>query len=416
MPPGGFKDCLTTEDLWRRMQQRVPPVVSEYFRGGADAEITLRANVRAFQQSFVNAEGATRFEAINTSTTVLNHRIQVPWYITPVGSLRTLYPKAEAVAAKVAGEFGTVMGLSTLSGTPMEDVAQASSHSCWFQLYLCGGRETALRAIARAKTAGFTTLILTIDTSVSGQRLEHARMKPLEAMRSWKGLTVRQKLQSLQRMLSLAPQMLPRVRWLLDFYSDHGVMEFVNVIDAEGKPMPFTDIGTQLAESAITWSDLEWIKQAWGNNQPLIIKGVHCAEDAQRAEDCGANGVVWSNHGGRQMDRVQPTLHMVQTEMPKLKNSKLEFLMDGGIRNGTDIFIALTYGIRAVGVGRAMAAGLGAGGETGLRRVFEILKADLVRAMQLTGVDSIEQIQAAGASLRRKNKLQGNDYLPPFVY
>ena len=407
---------MTTEDIWYRMQRRVPPVVSEYFRGGADAEITLHANVRAFQQSFVNAEGATHFEAVDTSTTVLDHRIQLPWYITPVGSLRTLYPKAEAVAAKVAGQFGTVMGLSTLSGTPMEEVAQASSNSCWFQLYLCGGRETALRGIARAKKAGFTALVLTIDTSVSGQRLVHARMKPLEAMRSWEGLTLQQKLQSLRRIISLAPQMLPRLNWLLDFYADHGVMEFVNIIDAEGKPMPFTDIGSQLAESAITWSDLEWIKQAWGSDQPLIVKGVHCAEDTQRAEDCGANGVVWSNHGGRQMDRVQPTLHMVRNEMPKLKDSKLEFLMDGGIRNGTDIFIALTYGIRAVGIGRAMAAGIGSGGETGLRRVFEILKADLVRAMQLTGVDSIGQIQEAGASLRRDNQLHGNDYLPPFVY
>ena len=407
---------MTTEDIWYRMQRRVPPVVSEYFRGGADAEITLHANVRAFQQSFVNAEGATHFEAVDTSTTVLDHRIQLPWYITPVGSLRTLYPKAEAVAAKVAGQFGTVMGLSTLSGTPMEEVAQASSNSCWFQLYLCGGRETALRGIARAKKAGFTALVLTIDTSVSGQRLVHARMKPLEAMRSWEGLTLQQKLQSLRRIISLAPQMLPRLNWLLDFYADHGVMEFVNIIDAEGKPMPFTDIGSQLAESAISWSDREWIKQAWGSDQPLIVKGVHCAEDAQRAEDCGANGVVWSNHGGRQMDRVQPTLHMVRNEMPKLKDSKLEFLMDGGIRNGTDIFIALTYGIRAVGIGRAMAAGIGSGGETGLRRVFEILKADLVRAMQLTGVDSIGQIQEAGASLRRDNQLHGNDYLPPFVY
>ena len=416
MPPGGFKDCMTTEDIWCRMQRRVPPVVSEYFRGGADAEITLRGNVRAFQESFVNAEGAKRFEAVDTATTVLAHRIEVPWYITPVGSLRTLYPKAEAVAAKVAGQFGTVMGLSTLSGTPMEEVAQASSHSCWFQLYLCGGRETALRAIDRAKKAGFTALVLTIDTSVSGQRLVHARMKPLEAMRSWEGLTLQQKLQSLRRIISLAPQMLPRFNWLLDFFGDNGVMEFVNIIDADGKPMPFTDIGTQLAESAITWSDLEWIKEAWGSDQPLIVKGVHCAEDAQRAEDCGANAVVWSNHGGRQMDRVQPTLHMVRNEMPKLKDSKLEFLMDGGVRNGTDIFIALTYGIRAVGIGRAMAAGIGAGGETGLRRVFEILKADLVRAMQLTGVDSIEQIQEAGASLRRDNQLHGNDYLPPFVY
>ena len=411
-----LRDALCTEDLWRRMRKRVPPIVSEYFVGGADEEITLKGNVKAFQQTVLNVRGATRFETLDTSTTVLGHELAVPWYISPVGSLRTIYPKGDAVAARVAGNFGTVMGLSTLSGTRMEEVAAASSKQCWFQLYLCGGRDTALRAINRAKQAGFTALFLTIDTGVSGQRRVHERMKPLQALHPWEGLNGQERLQWLLRRLQLAPQMSTRLPWLTDLLGDEGVMRFVNIIDDQGEPMPFTDIGSQLASSAVTWADFEWIREAWGRDRPIIIKGVHCADDAKRAEDVGADAVVWSNHGGRQMDRVPPTLHMVQSEMPKLNDSKLTFLMDGGIRCGTDILIALSHGIQAVGIGRAMVAGLGAGGEAGLTRSFEILRDGLERGMRLTGVGSVDEIRSMGADLRCECLLQGDSHLPPFVY
>ena len=411
-----LRDALCTEDLWRRMRKRVPPIVSEYFVGGADEEITLKGNVKAFQQTVLNVRGATRFETLDTSTTVLGHELAVPWYISPVGSLRTIYPKGDAVAARVAGNFGTVMGLSTLSGTRMEEVAAASSKQCWFQLYLCGGRDTALRAINRAKQAGFTALFLTIDTGVSGQRRVHERMKPLQALHPWEGLNGQERLQWILRRLQLAPQMSTRLPWLTDLLGDEGVMRFVNIIDDKGEPMPFTDIGSQLASSAVTWADFEWIREAWGRDRPIIIKGVHCADDAKRAEDVGADAVVWSNHGGRQMDRVPPTLHMVQSEMPKLNDSKLTFLMDGGIRCGTDILIALSHGIQAVGIGRAMVAGLGAGGEAGLTRSFEILRDGLERGMRLTGVGSVDEIRSMGADLRCECLLQGDSHLPSFVY
>jgi len=295
-------------------------------------------------------------------------------------------------------------------------VAAASSKQCWFQLYLCGGRDTALRAIDRAKKAGFTALFLTIDTGVSGQRRVHERMKPLQALHPWEGLTGSERLQWILRRLQLAPQMSTRLPWLTDLLGDEGVMRFVNIIDDKGEPMPFTDIGSQLASSAVTWADFEWIREAWGTDRPIIIKGVHCADDAKRAEDVGADAVVWSNHGGRQMDRVPPTLHMVQSEMPKLSDSRLTFLMDGGIRCGTDILIALSHGIQAVGIGRAMVAGLGAGGEAGLTRSFEVLREGLERGMRLTGVGSVDEIRSMGAELRCECLLQGDSHLPPFVY
>lgn len=410
------EDALTTADLWQLMEKRVPPIVSEYFRGGADYETTLRANVLAFQQSMTTAHGALKFDAVDMTTTAVGHQLAVPWFIAPVGSLRLLYPMADAVAARVAGEYGTVMALSTLSGTPMEDVTAASSNSCWFQLYLCGGRETAIRGLERAKRAGFTALILTIDTGVSGLRGGHAKMKPMQAMGSYGGKSLGEIVSMMGKQMSLIPQMLPRLSWLFDHFGDGGMIQFVNVIDANGSPMPYADIGKQLAASAVTWDDLKWIREVWGDDKPLIIKGVHCAEDAKRAEDLGASGVVWSNHGGRQQDRVPPTLQMVAQEMPLLRDSKLDFMMDGGIRNGTDILIALSYGMKAVGVGRVTAAGIGAGGHHGLTRAFEILHSDLDRAMRLVGVQSVQEIHERGAEIRRESCLRGDAHLPPIVF
>ncbi|MEM9218478.1 MAG: alpha-hydroxy acid oxidase [Cyanobacteria bacterium P01_F01_bin.150] len=408
-------DALTTADLWKIMRKRVPPIVSEYFRGGADCETTSRANVRAFQQAMTTAYGALKFSSIDFSTKTVGHSMAVPWYISPVGSLRTLYPMADAIASQVAGEFGTVMGQSTLSGTPMESVTKASDGQCWYQLYLCGGRDTALRSIERAKKAGFTALILTIDTGVSGLRALHARMKPMQSTGSFGGLGLSDRLELAARKVMLAPQMLPRLPWLLSYFQDGGLMEFVNIIDEKGQPMPYADIGAQLGASAVTWDDLKWVKEAWGDN-PLIVKGVHCAYDARKAEEMGASGVIWSNHGGRQQDRVPPTLHIVAQEMPLVGDTQLDFMMDGGIRNGTDILIALSYGLKAVGIGRVTAAGLGAGGHEGLTRAFEILKSDLDRAMRLVGVQSVAEIHARGAELRRESQLHGDGHLPPVVF
>tara|TARA_B100000579_G_scaffold194356_1_gene158782 strand:+ start:359 stop:1615 length:1257 start_codon:yes stop_codon:yes gene_type:complete len=411
-----IENAITTEDLWRIMLKRVPPIVSEYFRGGADSETTMRGNVKAFQQSATTARGAIKFDKVDLTTNTMGQKLNVPWYISPVGSLRSLYPMADAVASKVAGEYGTIMAQSTLSGTPMEEVTKASKGACWYQLYLCGGKETALRSINRANEAGFTGLILTIDTGVSGLRALHQRMNPMQVAKPFTGLGLVEAIRLIFKKISVAPQMVTRLPWLIDHTIDGGLMEFVNVVDENGYAMPYADIGEQLSSSAVTWDDLNWIKQAWGNEKPLIIKGIHCSYDAKKAEDYGASGVIWSNHGGRQQDRVPPTLHIVEQEMPHMANSSLDFMMDGGIRNGTDILIALSYGLKAVGIGRVTAAGIGAGGALGLRRAFDILDSDLRRAMRLVGLQNISEIQEMGSEVRRKNLLIGDSHLPEFVY
>lgn len=409
-------EALTTDDLWRLFEQRVPKIVNEYFRGGADDEVTMRESVMSFQQARTTAWGARKFDFLDLSTTVAGHELAVPWFVAPVGSLRSVWPEADSLASRVAGDFGTVMTLSTLSGTPMEEVSAASSGDSWFQLYLCGGRDVSLRGIERAKKAGFSALMLTIDTGLAGNRTIHARMKPMEAAKSFQGLSYGERLELLHTKSKLAPQMLTHLSWLLSHWADGGLMEFVNIqMDEQGTPMPYTDIGKQLAESAVTWEDIEWVKAAWGD-KPLIIKGVHNADDAKRAEDYGATAVIWSNHGGRQEDRVLPPLHIVAEEMPKMVNSKLDFMMDGGIRRGKDVLIALSYGLKAVGLGRVSIAGLGAGGYAGMTRAFEIIQSEFERSMTLVGVKSLDDIREAGAEIRRDNRIMGNSHLPKIVF
>jgi len=298
----------------------------------------------------------------------------------------------------------------------MEKVRAASTGNCYFQLYLCGGREVATRGIERAKKAGFSALILTIDSGVAGNRVVHARMKPMAALQSFSGLSARERSRLFREKLSVLPQMLEHYRWLTSYWVGGGKMEFVNIqLDQNGTPMPYADIGTQLAASAVTWKDIGWIKDAWGD-RPLIVKGVHNADDAKRAEDCGAGAVIWSNHGGRQLDGVLPALHIVEQEMPRMEGSKMDFMMDGGVRTGRDVLIALTYGIKAVGLGRVCAAGLGAGGYAGMRRAFEIVCAELTRSMQLLGISSVRELRKRGAEIRRTNMLVGDAYLPKFVF
>ena len=408
-------DALTTSDIWKIMLKEVPPIAAEYFFGGADELTTLKANVLAFKQVLIAPRGAIKNKYIDTTSKIFGEKLSLPFFISPVGSLRTLWPKADAVASKVAGDFGTAMSLSTLSQTPMEDVCEASSGPKWFQLYLCGGRETAKRGILRAKQAGFSALILTIDTAVSGNRIEHARMKPMDATSSI--FSGPRKIGRLYHKAKLAPQISTRLGWLLRHWNDGGILPFVNIVNENNEPMPYVGIGEQLSASAVTWDDIPWIKDAWGDN-PLIIKGVHCLEDAQKAEEFGADGVIFSNHGGRQLGQAIPTLQIVAEIMPKLKlaNSKLDCAMDGGIRNGMDVLIGLSYGLKAVGLGRVVAGGLGAGGYIGLTKTFELMKEDLHRSMELLGVQDISEIHEQGEKFRRESMVNGTEYYPNFVF
>jgi L-lactate dehydrogenase (cytochrome) len=374
--------CLTIDDLRQLMEHRVPPVVTDYFLGGAGSEQTMRDNVEAFARARFNPRYGVKHAEIDLATTVLGHTISMPVVAAPVGSLRTLWPRGEAVAARAVGDAGTIYCLSTLTGTALEEVRAASSGPCWFQLYLVGGRAVAERAIARAKAAGYDALVLTIDTPVAGMRLRDQRNGSSQLISG-----------SVWQKAKFVPMMMRHLSWLTSFYADGGLMDFPNIELQDGAPMPYADIGRQLQQSAVTWEDISWIRVAWGG--PIIVKGVHNLEDARRAQDHGAQAIVISNHGGRQLDRVLPTLHILRRVAPAMKDCGMDILMDGGIRSGSDVVVALASGAKAVQVGRAYAYGLGAGGEAGVRRAFAILRDDLEHTMRQLGCGSIAEINAS---------------------
>lgn len=367
-------------DLRELARRRLPRMVFDYLDGGAETEHTLRENVRVFSDVALRPRSAVLVPSVDLRTTVLGHELAVPFLLAPIGSSRMFWPRAEACASAAAGEAGTAYILSTLSGTPLEEVKAATAGPCWFQLYLCGGRDVALRGIARAKAAGYSAIVVTIDTPVAGMRERDVRNGTRELL-SGKPFT----------MLPFLPQILARPRWLYGFFSDGGLMSFPNVMLPEG-PMKYAEVGAALEAAAVCWADLKWIREAWAG--PIVVKGVHTADDARRALDEGASAVIVSNHGGRQLDGVAPTLRVLP-EVVAAVGHRTEVLFDGGIRRGSDIVKALALGARAVLVGRAYSYGLAAGGEAGATRAVGILRADLLRTMKLLGCASIGELSRA---------------------
>jgi isopentenyl diphosphate isomerase/L-lactate dehydrogenase-like FMN-dependent dehydrogenase len=369
---------INIEDLRRAAKRRLPRVVFDYIDGGAESELTLRANCRAFEDVTFRPRCAVATSMCDLRTTVLGTSLSMPLVLAPVGSSRLFYPRGEEVAARAAGTAGIAYTLSTLSGCALEDVAAASKGPLWFQLYLIGGRDCALSAIERARAAGFLALVVTIDTPVAGLRERDLRNGVKELLSRKFGL-----------MLPFVSQFLLRPRWLASFLADGGLMKFSNVVIPGKGPMLYADVATALEQAMVSWHDLGWIREAWKG--PIVIKGVHTGEDASRAVDVGADSLVVSNHGGRQLDGVAPTLRVLPEVLGSV-GDRIEVLLDGGIRRGSDIAKALCLGARAVLVGRAYAYGLGAAGGGGVTRSIEILRTDLIRTLKLLGCASLAEL------------------------
>src|SRR5262245_35362416 len=362
-------------DLRRLARRRLPRSVFDYIDGAAEAEITLRENCRAFEQVALRPRSAVATPVCDLRTTVLGTTLELPFLLAPVGSSRMFYPRGEEAAARAAGEAGTGYILSTLSGTRLEDVKAATRGPAWYQVYLVGGGEVASSALRRARAAGFSAIAVTIDTPVSGLRERDVRndVSRLVSRRFWS--TVR-----------ALPGLAAHPRWVAGFLADGGLMSFPNVELPGVGPMPYADVGVALEQSMVSWDDLRWIRDVWRG--PIVIKGVHTADDARHAMDAGADAIVVSNHGGRQLDGVAPTLRVLP-EVLEAVAGRVEVLLDGGIRRGSDIVKALAMGARAVLVGRAYAYGLAAAGEAGVNRAIEILRTDVVRTLMLLGCPSV---------------------------
>jgi isopentenyl diphosphate isomerase/L-lactate dehydrogenase-like FMN-dependent dehydrogenase len=382
MPEGSAKSkvakAVNIHELRTLAQRRLPNVVFDYLDGGAEDEITMRANEKVFCDVTFRPRHAVSFPQCNLRTRVLGLDLALPFLLAPVGYSRLMHPTGEVAAARAAGAAGTAYILSTISGHALENVKAASSGPVIYQLYLMGGRAAAEQAIQRARSAGYSALAVTIDTPVAGLRERDFH----NGMRELLG-------DSLLAKMPYAGQFLSHPAWFVQFLMDGGMPKLANVVVPGEGPMSLTDVSAALAKSVVTWDDFKWIREAWGG--PIIAKSVLTGEDAKRAIDHGASAVVVSNHGGRQLDCVCATLKALP-EVARAVNGQVDVIMDGGVRRGSDIVKALCLGARAVLVGRAYAYGLAAGGGAGVNRAIEILVADLKRTLTLLGCPSVDQL------------------------
>jgi isopentenyl diphosphate isomerase/L-lactate dehydrogenase-like FMN-dependent dehydrogenase len=372
---------LNIADLRRLAERRVPRAVFDYLDGGADGEVTLRENCRAFEDIIFRPHQAVAMENCNLRTTVLGQEISFPAMLAPVGYSRLMHPEGEVAAARAAGEAGTGYILSTISGHKLEDVKAGTKGFAWYQLYLAGGRPAAEGAMERARKAGFSALVVTIDTAVAGMRERDPRNGVPQLLGS--GLFAK---------IPFLPNLLLHPGWLISFLLDGGVPKLENVVVPGEGPLDMVNVSESLSRGAVSWNDLRWIRECWSG--PMVVKGVLIADDARRAVDEGASAVVVSNHGGRQLDSVSPTIRALP-EVVAAVGSQVEVLMDGGVRRGSDIVKALCLGARTVLVGRAYAYGLAASGHPGVARAIEILRKDVERTMRLLGCNSIGELDAS---------------------
>ena len=365
---------VNIEDLRRLAQRRLPKSVFDYLDGGAEAETTLAENCRAFRDVTFRPRSAVAVGECNLKTHVLGHELSFPAMLAPVGYSRLMHPGGEVVAARAAGEAGTGYILSTISGHKLENVKAASQGPVWYQLYLLGGREAAEGSLDRARRAGFSALVITVDTPVAGMR----ERDPRNGMKELLGT-------SLLAKIPYVPNIVAHPGWLAGFLLDGGVPKLENIVIPGKGPMALVDVGAALAQATVTWEDLRWIREVWSG--PIVVKGLLIGDDARRAIDEGASAVVVSNHGGRQLDSVSSTLRALP-EVVAAVNGQIEVLMDGGVRRGSDIVKAVCLGARAVLVGRAYAFGLAAAGQPGVSRALEILRSDVERTLRLLGCTS----------------------------
>ncbi len=370
--------AATVWDLRSAARRHVPRAVFDYVDGAAESETSLRRSREAYARVEFVPSVLRDVSSVDTSTTILGRPSALPFVFAPTGFTRLMNHEGEAAVARVAGRLGIPYALSTLGTTSPEDVAAAAPDTDrWFQLYLWNDRDAGLDLVRRARAAGFTALVLTVDTPVAGARLRDVR----------NGFTI-------PPTLSL--------RTLSTCASTPGGGSTCSRPSRSGSP-PSARPGHRRRPHQPRLrpddhvADLGWLRDAW--NGPIVIKGIQTVDDARAVVDAGADAIVISNHGGRQLDRAPTPLEQLPGIVAAV-GDRAEVYVDGGILSGADIVAAVAIGARAVLVGRAYLYGLMAGGERGVARAGELLRKELVRTMQLLGVSTVADLSPGRVRLR----------------
>jgi L-lactate dehydrogenase (cytochrome) len=365
------------EELRVLAQKRVPRMFYDYADSGSWTESTYRANESDFQKIKLRQRVAVNMDNRSTATVMAGQPTHMPVAIAPTGLTGMQHADGEMLAARAAKKFGIPFTLSTMSICSIEDVAQATGgHPFWFQLYVMKDRAFIENLIDRAKAAGCSALVLTLDLQILGQRHKDIR----------NGLSAPPKL-TLPNLINIAS----KPRWALGMLGTPR-RQFGNIV---GHVKGVADMGSlsewtaKQFDPGLNWGDVEWIKKRWGGK--LILKGIMDPEDAKLAADSGADALIVSNHGGRQLDGAQSSIEALPAIVDAV-GSRIEVHMDGGIRSGQDVLKAMALGAKGTYIGRAMLYGLGAMGEAGVSKALELIHKELDITMAFCGHTDIRQV------------------------
>lgn len=371
--------AASVADLRILARRRLPGGVFDYIDGAAEDERTMAANVDAFARTGFRPRVLRGLDEVDVSTTILGEPAAYPLILAPTGFTRIAHPEGELAVARAAARAGLPYTLSTLSTRSIEEVRAVSRGRLWLQVYAWRDRGLVEEMIQRARAADYEALVLTVDTAVLGRRERDVR-----------------------RGFSLPPAIGPRTlldgarhpAWTWAFVRSDPI-RFANVVGrsvGDGtSPVTLSDYINAQFDPALSWEDVTWLRSVWDG--PILLKGIQRVDDAVRAADLGVEGIVLSNHGGRQIDGAPASFDLV-APVAEAVGGRSEIICDGGIRRGSDIVKAVAAGATAAMAGRAYLYGLSAGGEPGVDRVLEWFRADLVRVLSLLGVPDIGHLDA----------------------
>ena len=364
------------EDLRVLAQKRVPRMFYDYADSGSWTESTYRANESDFQKIKLRQRVAVNMENRSLATTMAGVPVAMPVALAPTGLTGMQHADGEILAARAAEKFGVPFTLSTMSICSIEDVAANTTSPFWFQLYVMKDRPFIERLIDRAKAAKCSALVLTLDLQVLGQRHKDIR----------NGMTAPPKMT-----IANIANLMTKPAWCMGMLGTrrHGFGNIVGHATAVSDMSSLSSWTSQQFDPAMSWADVEWVKQRWGGK--LIIKGIMDVEDAKLAADSGADALIVSNHGGRQLDGAQSSIGALPA-IVEAAGKRIEVHMDGGIRSGQDVIRALALGAKGVYIGRPFLYGLGAGGEAGVAKCLEIIRNELDLTMAFCGLRDVNHV------------------------
>ena len=376
---GQLLRAQTIEDIAKIAKKRTPKVVFDYVEGGAVDEIAYARSRDALTRIEFNSRVMRDVSKIDTTEKILGKAVDIPICFAPTGYTRLMHHVGEPAVANVASKKNLIYALSTMGTTSPEELAAAVPNSRrWFQLYIMKNRSDSLAVIKQAKDNGFEALVLTVDTPVTGLRYRDNR----------NGLTVPPKIR-INTVFAIARKPI----WWLNLFTT-GKLEFAAF---RGWDKPLSELAGVIFDPSTTMKEITWLRSVWKG--PIIVKGIQSVEDAKAVAKLGVQGIILSNHGGRQFDRGQVPLEILP-EVVKAVGNKVEIYIDGGIMSGLDALGAIALGAKAVFIGRAYLYGAMADGEAGVEQVIEIMRREFENGMALSGATNIAEVRKNGARIR----------------